>query len=97
VFHRLSATNPVTAAIPVFVADYVLMGYGTGAIMGVPLTTSGTWSSLAVRPRDPRTRCRRRVVRGARASSPVDTPRRGPRRSSGEGTVRQQRERLPRT
>ena len=31
------ATNPVTGeAIPVFVADYVLMGYGTGAIMAVP-------------------------------------------------------------
>ena len=31
------ATNPVNgAAVPVFVADYVLMGYGTGAIMAVP-------------------------------------------------------------
>ena len=31
------ATNPVNGArIPVFVADYVLMGYGTGAIMAVP-------------------------------------------------------------
>jgi leucyl-tRNA synthetase len=31
------ATNPATgASIQVFVADYVLMGYGTGAIMGVP-------------------------------------------------------------
>ncbi|HET7477318.1 MAG TPA: leucine--tRNA ligase [Dermatophilaceae bacterium] len=31
------ATNPVTGRpIPVFVADYVLMGYGTGAIMAVP-------------------------------------------------------------
>ncbi len=32
-----SAVNPVTGAkIPVLIADYVLMGYGTGAIMAVP-------------------------------------------------------------
>ena len=32
-----SATNPVTGKeIPVWIADYVLMGYGTGAIMAVP-------------------------------------------------------------
>jgi leucyl-tRNA synthetase len=31
------ATNPVNGeAIPVWIADYVLMGYGTGAIMSVP-------------------------------------------------------------
>ena len=31
------ATNPATGErIPVFIADYVLMGYGTGAIMAVP-------------------------------------------------------------
>ena len=31
------AINPVNgAAVPVFIADYVLMGYGTGAIMAVP-------------------------------------------------------------
>jgi leucyl-tRNA synthetase len=31
------ATNPVTGeSIPIWVADYVLMGYGTGAIMAVP-------------------------------------------------------------
>jgi leucyl-tRNA synthetase len=31
------ATNPVSGElIPVFIADYVLMGYGTGAIMAVP-------------------------------------------------------------
>ncbi len=37
VFTGAFATNPVNgAAIPVFVADYVLMGYGTGAIMAVP-------------------------------------------------------------
>ncbi len=32
-----TATNPVTGEqIPVWIADYVLMGYGTGAIMAVP-------------------------------------------------------------
>ncbi|MBX3095488.1 MAG: leucine--tRNA ligase [Fimbriimonadaceae bacterium] len=31
------AINPLTnEAVPVFIADYVLMGYGTGAIMAVP-------------------------------------------------------------
>ena len=31
------AINPATGApVPIFVADYVLMGYGTGAIMAVP-------------------------------------------------------------
>ncbi len=31
------ATNPVTGQqIPIYIADYVLMGYGTGAIMAVP-------------------------------------------------------------
>lgn len=31
------ATNPVSGEkVPVFIADYVLMGYGTGAIMAVP-------------------------------------------------------------
>ncbi len=37
VFTGSFATNPVNGEqIPVFVADYVLMGYGTGAIMAVP-------------------------------------------------------------
>ncbi|MGB7819042.1 MAG: leucine--tRNA ligase [Ornithinibacter sp.] len=38
------ATNPVTGGrIPVFVADYVLMGYGTGAIMAVPAQDQRDW------------------------------------------------------
>ena len=37
VFTGTTATNPVNGQeIPVYVADYVLMGYGTGAIMAVP-------------------------------------------------------------
>jgi len=37
VFTGFHATNPVNgASIPIWVADYVLMDYGTGAIMAVP-------------------------------------------------------------
>ncbi|WP_072342096.1 leucine--tRNA ligase [Actinomyces urinae] len=37
VFTGIFGTNPVNGnKVPVFVADYVLMGYGTGAIMAVP-------------------------------------------------------------
>ena len=37
VFTGRYAVNPVNSQkIPVWVADYVLMGYGTGAIMSVP-------------------------------------------------------------
>jgi leucyl-tRNA synthetase len=45
VFTGAYATNPVNrAAIPVFVADYVLMGYGTGAIMAVPGQDGRDWA-----------------------------------------------------
>ncbi|HSI92055.1 MAG TPA: leucine--tRNA ligase [Jiangellaceae bacterium] len=44
VFTGSFATNPATGArIPVFVADYVLMGYGTGAIMAVPGQDERDW------------------------------------------------------
>jgi leucyl-tRNA synthetase len=44
VFTGAYATNPATGApIPVFVADYVLMGYGTGAIMAVPGQDERDW------------------------------------------------------
>ena len=44
VFSGAWATNPVTGSpVPVFVADYVLMGYGTGAIMAVPGQDERDW------------------------------------------------------
>ncbi|HEU5148984.1 MAG TPA: leucine--tRNA ligase [Iamia sp.] len=44
VFTGSYATNPVNdEQIPVFVADYVLMGYGTGAIMAVPGQDQRDW------------------------------------------------------
>jgi leucyl-tRNA synthetase len=44
VFTGAYARNPATAEpIPVFVADYVLMGYGTGAIMAVPGQDQRDW------------------------------------------------------
>ena len=40
----LSAINPVTGAeLPVWVANFVLMGYGTGAIMSVPAHDQRDW------------------------------------------------------
>jgi leucyl-tRNA synthetase len=45
VFTGFYATNPVNGALlPVFVADYVLMGYGTGAIMAVPAQDERDWA-----------------------------------------------------
>ncbi|EID54339.1 leucine--tRNA ligase [Saccharomonospora xinjiangensis] len=44
VFTGAFATNPANGKqIPVFIADYVLMGYGTGAIMAVPAQDQRDW------------------------------------------------------
>lgn len=44
VFLGAYATNPVNGAqVPVFIADYVLAGYGTGAIMAVPGGDQRDW------------------------------------------------------
>lgn len=44
VFTGSYAVNPVNGArVPVFIADYVLMGYGTGAIMAVPGHDQRDW------------------------------------------------------
>lgn len=44
IFTGSFALNPATGAqIPIFIADYVLMGYGTGAIMAVPAEDARDW------------------------------------------------------
>ncbi len=44
VFTGSFAVNPVNGdLIPIFIADYVLMGYGTGAIMAVPGQDDRDW------------------------------------------------------
>jgi leucyl-tRNA synthetase len=49
VFVGAYATNPVTGAqIPIFIADYVLAGYGTGAIMAVPGQDERDWAFAEV-------------------------------------------------
>ncbi|MEV6603330.1 leucine--tRNA ligase [Kutzneria sp. NPDC051319] len=49
VFTGSHAVNPVNgASVPVFVADYVLMGYGTGAIMAVPGQDTRDWDFAEV-------------------------------------------------
>ena len=40
----LSAINPINGKeIPIYIADYVMMGYGTGAIMAVPAHDGRDW------------------------------------------------------
>jgi leucyl-tRNA synthetase len=49
VFTGAYATNPVNgASVPVFIADYVLAGYGTGAIMAVPGQDERDWAFAEV-------------------------------------------------
>ncbi|MBB3675725.1 leucine--tRNA ligase [Modestobacter versicolor] len=45
----VTARNPLTGAdLPVFIADYVLTGYGTGAIMAVPGEDTRDWDFAQV-------------------------------------------------
>jgi len=44
VFTGAHAVNPVNGGqVPIYIAEYVLMGYGTGAIMGVPGQDQRDW------------------------------------------------------
>ena len=66
VFLGAYATNPANGEqIPVFIADYVLLGYGTGAIMAVPGHDQRDWEfATRVRAADRRSDCRRRHFAG---------------------------------
>ena len=74
------AINPVNGqSIPIWIADYVLMGYGTGAIMAVPGHDERDFEfATDVRPAD---RPRRRAERSTEADAPLDQ-RRGRARAS---------------
>ena len=70
--------NPFTGEpVPLYVADYVLMGYGTGAIMAVPAEDERDWAFATihelpivrtVQPPEGVGRARRRGVHGRRAT-----------------------------
>ncbi len=72
VFTGAYAVNPVNGErIPVWIADYVLMGYGTGAIMAVPAHDERDWEfakkyDLPIRPVV--------VIAGTDAGAEVCTP-----------------------
>ena len=98
VFIGAYAINPVNnEKIPIWIADYVLMGYGTGAVMGVPGTTNAISSSRAslrcrscrsFRRREKRRRNRSDFLRTASRSirrSSMDCPRRRRKRKSFRG------------
>ena len=85
VFTGSYATNPVTGQdVPIWIADYVLMGYGTGAIMAVPCGDQRDFEfARSLRARHPgHPAAARRVVRGARHRADARHPRAGRRRSS---------------
>ena len=64
-------TRSTATQIPVFIADYVLMGYGTGAIMAVPGQDERDWEFAdGVRPAD--------HPHGAAAGGPLRRTRRSP-------------------
>ena len=73
VFIGAYAINPVNdEGIPIFIADYVLMGYGTGAIMAVPGHDERDFEfARGVRPAD-RASCTARRL--ARDRTGADTP-----------------------
>ena len=70
VFTGAYAINPANKkAIPIWVADYVLMGYGTGVIMAVPAEDDRDWNSLKHLICQSFARCSHRVISGTNPTS----------------------------
>ena len=81
---RSRSTRRTTSSIPIFIADYVLMGYGTGAIMAVPAHDQRDFEfarefELPIVAGDP---AARRMARRARVVERRRRDRPGPRRTS---------------
>jgi len=67
----LAVRHPITGdPVPVWVANYVLMSYGEGAVMACLRTTSGTWSSPKIRPGDQAGHRRSRAILFSRRLAP---------------------------
>ena len=93
------ATNPATGKqIPVWIADYVLMEYGTGAIMAVPGHDERDFEfAQEIRPADRSRRCAPSIA--SLLASPISSAseRIGPLvRSTADAGLHRQRERHPR-
>ena len=100
VFTGFYATNPVNdAPIPIWVADYVLMDYGTGAIMAVPAHDErdeafATKFGLPIVAGDRRGR-QRSCSPGSSPGMPADEAKRGDRRVARRAGPRQAGDQLP--
>ena len=83
---RSRSIPPTRQRIPIFIADYVLMGYGTGAIMAVPAHDERDFEFARVRAPDRARHPPERRVAG-RARRPADDTSTWPEAYVGDGVA----------